>query len=55
MTTCERTAAADAELTKLVRELVTPLYAFRGRKKGYEVSVKRMVAVIRGIAFSVSS
>ena len=36
-----RTPAADAELTGLMRELVTPLYVFRGRRKGYEVSVMK--------------
>jgi 5-dehydro-4-deoxyglucarate dehydratase len=36
-----RTPDADAELAKLMRELVTPLYAFRGRRKGYEVSVMK--------------
>ena len=44
----ERTAAADAELTKLMRELVTPLYAFRGRKKGYEVSVMKTMMDLTG-------
>ena len=36
-----RTPAADAELSALMRELVTPLYAFRARRKGYEVSVMK--------------
>ena len=44
----ERTAAADAELTQLMRELVTPLYAFRGRKKGYEVSVMKTMMDLTG-------
>ena len=43
-----RTASADAELTKLMRELVTPLYAFRGRKKGYEVSVMKTMMDLTG-------
>ena len=44
----ERTAAAEAELTKLMRDLVTPLYAFRGRKKGYEVSVMKTMMDLTG-------
>jgi len=44
----ERTAAADAELTKLMRDIVTPLYAFRGRKKGYEVSVMKTMMDLTG-------
>ncbi len=36
-----RTAAADAELAVLMRTLVVPLYAFRARRKGYEVSVMK--------------
>ena len=46
--TSERTAAADADITKLMRELVTPLYAFRGRKKGYEVSVMKTMMDLTG-------
>jgi 5-dehydro-4-deoxyglucarate dehydratase len=36
-----RTPEADRELTALMRELVAPLYAFRARRKGYEVSVMK--------------
>jgi 5-dehydro-4-deoxyglucarate dehydratase len=36
-----RTAGAEAELATLMRELVLPLYAFRARRKGYEVSVMK--------------
>lgn len=36
-----RTAEADAELTEIMRDLVAPLYAFRARRKGYEVSVMK--------------
>ena len=43
-----RTPEADAELTNLMRELVTPLYAFRGRKKGYEVSVMKTMMDLTG-------
>ncbi len=43
-----RTAAADAELAGIMRELVTPLYAFRGRRKGYEVSVMKTMMDLTG-------
>ena len=36
-----RTPDADGELRELMRELVAPLYAFRARRKGYEVSVMK--------------
>lgn len=36
-----RTAVAESELNELMRELVIPLYAFRARRKGYEVSVMK--------------
>lgn len=36
-----RTPEADAELHTIMRELVVPLYAFRARRKGYEVSVMK--------------
>ena len=36
-----RTPEADADLRELMRDLVAPLYAFRGRRKGYEVSVMK--------------
>jgi 5-dehydro-4-deoxyglucarate dehydratase len=36
-----RTPKADRELAGLMRELVLPLYAFRARRKGYEVSVMK--------------
>ena len=36
-----RAPEADAELRELMRELVAPLYAFRARRKGYEVSVMK--------------
>src|SRR4051812_38876781 len=36
-----RTPESDAELAVLMRELVAPLYAFRARRKGYEVSVMK--------------
>jgi 5-dehydro-4-deoxyglucarate dehydratase len=36
-----RTPEADRELSVLMRELVLPLYAFRARRKGYEVSVMK--------------
>ncbi len=43
-----RTSAADAELADIMRELVTPLYAFRGRRKGYEVSVMKTMMDLTG-------
>ncbi|MEO6787394.1 MAG: dihydrodipicolinate synthase family protein, partial [Chthoniobacteraceae bacterium] len=43
-----RTPAADAELAGLMRELVVPLYAFRGRRKGYEVSVMKTMMDFTG-------
>ncbi len=43
-----RTAEADAELAGIMRELVVPLYAFRGRKKGYEVSVMKTMMDLTG-------
>jgi len=43
-----RTPEADAKLTQLMRTLVTPLYAYRGRKKGYEVSVMKTMMDLTG-------
>ncbi len=43
-----RTATADAEILVIMRELVTPLYAFRGRRKGYEVSVMKTMMDLSG-------
>ncbi len=43
-----RTAEADAELAGIMRELVTPLYAFRARRKGYEVSVMKTMMDLSG-------
>ena len=43
-----RTPAADAELASLMRELVVPLYAFRARRKGYEVSVMKTMMDLTG-------
>ena len=43
-----RTAEADAELAGIMHELVVPLYAFRGRKKGYEVSVMKTMMDLTG-------
>jgi 5-dehydro-4-deoxyglucarate dehydratase len=36
-----RTPESDAELMGLMKEFVAPLYAFRARRKGYEVSVMK--------------
>ena len=43
-----QTAASGAELASIMRELVVPLYAFRGRKKGYEVSVMKTMMDLTG-------
>ena len=43
-----RTPAADVELAALMLELVVPLYAFRARRKGYEVSVMKMMMDLTG-------
>ena len=47
----EAAAAGDAkELKKLMDGFVTPLYAFRARKKGYEVSVMKEMMMLIGLA-----
>ncbi len=47
----EVAARGDAtELKKLMDEFVTPLYAFRARKKGYEVSVMKEMMMLVGLA-----
>jgi 5-dehydro-4-deoxyglucarate dehydratase len=43
-----RTPAADSELAGLMHEIVTPLYAFRARRKGYEVSVMKTMMDLSG-------
>jgi 5-dehydro-4-deoxyglucarate dehydratase len=44
-------AAGDSNtLLKLMNEYVTPLYAFRARKKGYEVSAMKVAADAVGLA-----
>lgn len=44
-------AAGDRDtLARLMREYVTPLYAIRGRRKGYEVSAMKTCADILGLA-----
>jgi len=40
--------AADAELAGIMRGTVIPLYAFRGRKKGCEVSVMKTMMDLTG-------
>ena len=37
------------ELSKLMSELVVPLYALRGRRKGYEVSVMKAMMDMIGL------
>jgi 5-dehydro-4-deoxyglucarate dehydratase len=39
-----------ATLDRLMREYVVPLYAFRGRRKGYEVSVMKTLMDLQGQA-----
>ena len=47
----EVAARGDAkELKKLMDAFVTPLYAFRARKKGYEVSVMKEMMMLIGLA-----
>jgi 5-dehydro-4-deoxyglucarate dehydratase len=43
-------AGHSAELTKLMNELVVPLYALRARRKGYEVSAMKAMMELIGIA-----
>src|SRR5205814_9883072 len=43
-------AGDSAELTKLMNELVIPLYALRGRRKGYEVSAMKAMMDMIGLA-----
>ncbi|HWX21676.1 MAG TPA: dihydrodipicolinate synthase family protein [Candidatus Binatia bacterium] len=38
------------ELSKLMNEVVIPLYALRGRRKGYEVSVMKVMMDLLGLA-----
>lgn len=40
----------SAALLKLMDQFVTPLYAFRARKKGYEVSVMKEMMMLIGLA-----
>jgi 5-dehydro-4-deoxyglucarate dehydratase len=47
----ETAAAGDAAaLTRLMDEYVVPLYAFRARRKGYEVSVMKEMMNLAGLA-----
>src|SRR5215471_5584399 len=43
-------AGNSEELTKLMNELVIPLYALRGRRKGYEVSAMKSMMDMIGLA-----
>jgi len=43
-------AGHSAELTKLMSELVVPLYALRARRKGYEVSAMKAMMDLIGMA-----
>src|SRR5437867_544192 len=42
-------AGKSDELTKLINELVTPLYVLRARRKGYEVSVMKAMMDLIGL------
>ncbi len=43
-------AGHSAELTKLMNELVVPLYALRAKRKGYEVSAMKAMMDMMGLA-----
>lgn len=43
-------AGYSAELTRLMNDLVIPLYALRGRRKGYEVSAMKAMMEMIGLA-----
>src|SRR5215469_8399796 len=43
-------AGHSSELTKLMEELVVPLYALRARRKGYEVSAMKAMMDMIGLA-----
>jgi 5-dehydro-4-deoxyglucarate dehydratase len=43
-------AGHSEELTKLMDELVIPLYALRARRKGYEVSAMKAMMDMLGLA-----
>jgi 5-dehydro-4-deoxyglucarate dehydratase len=47
-------AGHNAELDKLMRELVVPMYALRARRKGYEVSVMKKMMDLIGLKGGVS-
>jgi len=47
----EVAAAGDAAaLDRLMRDFVTPLYAFRARRRGYEVTVMKVMMELVGLA-----
>jgi 5-dehydro-4-deoxyglucarate dehydratase len=47
----EKAAAGDtAGLTPILRDFVLPLYAFRGRRKGYEVTVMKEMMMMLGMS-----
>jgi 5-dehydro-4-deoxyglucarate dehydratase len=43
-------AGDEKELTRLLRQYVVPLYAFRARRKGYEVTVMKAMMSLLGMA-----
>ena len=47
---CAGLPGSDAELQRLMSELVVPLYAMRGRRRGYEVTVMKELMNLLGLA-----
>ena len=43
-------AGDEAKLSRLMHHYVVPLYAFRARKKGYEVTVMKAMMQLHGLA-----
>ena len=43
-------AGDAAALDRLMRDFVTPLYAFRARRRGYEVTVMKVMMELVGLA-----
>jgi 5-dehydro-4-deoxyglucarate dehydratase len=46
----ERAAGHDAGIDRLMDELIVPLYAIRGRRRGYEVTVMKALMNLLGLA-----
>ena len=45
----ERSAATDEQLGRLMSELIVPMYAMRGRRRGYEVTVMKELMNLLGL------